>query len=148
MATAISFANGKNGFCQVNSNCRSIHLDFPFLHSRLTERNSILANRCRLAYATSGMWEVPFIVIDDFTLPAISRPWRLHLNFSCQVESNGWFSAIKLIARISGPGHERAVARDPKASANGAKAGVHWLDRATQPSCRLASGAPGIFASA
>ena len=63
MATVIPFANGKNGFCQVNSNCRSIHLDFPFLHFRLTVRNSILAHRCRLAYATSGMWEVPFIVI-------------------------------------------------------------------------------------
>ena len=25
------------------------------------------------------------------------------LNFSCQVESNGWFSAIKLIARIQNP---------------------------------------------
>jgi hypothetical protein len=32
------------------------------------------------------------------TLSAISCPWRLHLNFSCQVESSGWFSAIKLIA--------------------------------------------------
>ena len=63
MATVIPFANGKNGFCQVNSNCRSIHLDFPFLQFRLTVRNSILAHRCRLAYATSGMWEVPFIVI-------------------------------------------------------------------------------------
>ena len=40
------------------------------------------------------------------TLSAISRPWRLHLNFLCQVESNGGFSAIKLIARISGPGQE------------------------------------------
>ena len=39
----------------------------------------------------------------------ISRPWRLHQNFSCQVEANGWFSAIKLIARISGPGHERPL---------------------------------------
>ena len=38
-------------------------MDFPFLHFRLTVRNSILAHRCRLAYATSGMWEVPFIVI-------------------------------------------------------------------------------------
>jgi len=43
-------------------------------------------------------------------LPAISRPWRLHLDFSCQVESNGWFSALKLIARISGPGHQLPVA--------------------------------------
>ena len=34
----------------------------------------------------------------------MSRLWRLHLNFSYQVELNGWFSAIKLIARISGPG--------------------------------------------
>ena len=45
--------------------------------------------------------------IGDLTFPAISRPWRLHLNFWCQVESNGWFSAIKLIARISGSGRER-----------------------------------------
>lgn len=63
MTTAISFANGKNGFCQVNSYCRNIHLDFPFLRFRLMDRNSILAHRCRLAYATSGMWEVPFIVV-------------------------------------------------------------------------------------
>jgi hypothetical protein len=28
-------------------------------------------------------------------LSAISRPWRLHLNFLCHAESNGWFSAIK-----------------------------------------------------
>ena len=63
MTTAISFANGKNGFCQVNSYCRSIHLDFPFLRFRLIDRNSILAHRCRLAYATSGMWEVLFIVV-------------------------------------------------------------------------------------
>jgi hypothetical protein len=41
---------------------------------------------------------------------AISRPWQLHLNFSCEVESNGWFSAINLIARISGPGHDLPVA--------------------------------------
>jgi len=40
---------------------------------------------------------------------AMSGPWRLHLNFSRQVESNGWFSAIKLIARISGPGQEQSV---------------------------------------
>ena len=46
----------------------------------------------------------------DSRLPAISRPWRLHLNFSCQLESNGWFSAIELIARISGPGHNRSFA--------------------------------------
>ena len=63
MTTAISFANGKNGLCQVNSYCRSIHLDFPFLHFRLIDGNSILAHRCRLAYATSGMWEVLFIVV-------------------------------------------------------------------------------------
>jgi hypothetical protein len=44
--------------------------------------------------------------VRDLRQSAISRPWRLHLNFSCQVESNGWFSAIKLIARISGPGHK------------------------------------------
>jgi hypothetical protein len=44
-------------------------------------------------------------------LSAIRRPWRLHLNFSCQVESNGWFSAIKLIARISGPGQEKSLRR-------------------------------------
>jgi hypothetical protein len=36
----------------------------------------------------------------------MSRPWRLHLDFSYQVESNGWFSAIKLIARISVPGQK------------------------------------------
>jgi len=45
--------------------------------------------------------------VRDLRQSAISRPWRLHLNFSCQVESNGWFFAIKLIARISGPGQER-----------------------------------------
>jgi hypothetical protein len=32
---------------------------------------------------------------------------RIHLDFSCQVEANGGFSAIKLTARISGPGHIR-----------------------------------------
>ena len=37
----------------------------------------------------------------------MTRPWRLHLDFSYQVESNGWFSAIKLIARISVPGQSR-----------------------------------------
>jgi hypothetical protein len=42
-------------------------------------------------------------------LPAINCPWRLHLNFSCQMESNGWFSAIKLIVTISGPGHHRPL---------------------------------------
>jgi hypothetical protein len=52
----------------------------------------------------------PEAAIGDFTLTAISCPWRLHLNFSCQVESNGWFSAIKLIARISGPGHQQSFA--------------------------------------
>jgi hypothetical protein len=41
----------------------------------------------------------------ECVLPAISRPWRLHLNFLCRAESNGGFSAIKLIARISGTGH-------------------------------------------
>ena len=44
----------------------------------------------------------------EFVLPAISRPWRLHLNLSGQVELNGWFSAIKLIARISGPSQLRS----------------------------------------
>lgn len=38
--------------------------------------------------------------------PAISCPWQLHLNFLCQAESNGRFSAIRLIVRISGPGQE------------------------------------------
>lgn len=42
--------------------------------------------------------------------PAISCPWRLHLNFTCQVESNGWFLADKLIVGISGPSHHRLVA--------------------------------------
>ena len=42
-------------------------------------------------------------------LSAITCPWRLHLNFSYQVESIGWFSAFKLIARISGPGHSQPV---------------------------------------
>ncbi|MBN8475904.1 hypothetical protein, partial [Sulfuritalea sp.] len=42
--------------------CRSIHLDFPFLHFRLTHENSILALRCRSANAACGMWEVPFLV--------------------------------------------------------------------------------------
>jgi hypothetical protein len=32
------------------------------------------------------------------------------------VESNGWFSAIKLIARISGPGHNRPVSRSQQRS--------------------------------
>jgi hypothetical protein len=40
MTTAISLANGKNGLCQVNSYCRSIHLDFPFLRFRLMEIQS------------------------------------------------------------------------------------------------------------
>jgi hypothetical protein len=40
---------------------------------------------------------------------ASNRPWRLHLNFSYQVESNGWFSAIELIARLSS---KAAVAED------------------------------------
>jgi hypothetical protein len=53
----------------------------------------------------------PEAAIGDFTLTAISRPWRLHLNFSCQVESNGWFSAIKLIARISGPGQQETLSK-------------------------------------
>ena len=48
-------------------------------------------------------------------LSAITCPWRLHLKFSCQVESNGWFSAIKLNARISGPGYSAAVACSPQA---------------------------------
>ncbi len=47
--------------------------------------------------------------VRDLRQSAISCPWRLHLDFSCQVESNGWFSAIKLIARISGPGHNPPV---------------------------------------
>jgi hypothetical protein len=42
--------------------------------------------------------------VRDLRQSAISCPWRLHLNFSRQVESNGGFSAIKLIARISGAG--------------------------------------------
>jgi len=33
---------------------------------------------------------------DDLrALSAISRRWRLHLDFSCQMQWNGWFSAIK-----------------------------------------------------
>lgn len=47
--------------------------------------------------------------VRDLRQSAISRPWQLHLNFSCRVETNGWFSAIKLIARISGPGHNPTV---------------------------------------
>jgi hypothetical protein len=50
---------------------------------------------------------------------AISRPWRLHLNFSWQVESNGWFSAIKLIARISGPGQVRTLPAKKSSRLNG-----------------------------
>jgi hypothetical protein len=47
--------------------------------------------------------------VRDLRQSAISLPWRLHLDFSYQVESNGWFSAIKLIARISGPGQKWPV---------------------------------------
>ncbi len=68
---------------------------------------------------TSASWNRAIL-----TLSAISCPWRLHLNFSCQVESNGWFSAIKLIARISGPGHQLPVAVTSKFLVPG---GIEWL---------------------
>jgi hypothetical protein len=67
MATAISLANGK-----VNSYCRSFHLDVPFLLFKLIEK-SILAHRCRLAYATGGLWEVLFIVIGRLLLDGLQQ---------------------------------------------------------------------------
>lgn len=107
MATAISFANGKNGFCQVNSNCRSIHLDFPFLHFRLTVRNSILAHRCRLAYATSGMWEVPFIVIrGKGKLPGLRRVW------SERPRVAGRYSGCYVRTTVSGDSSDHTLASD------------------------------------
>ena len=45
----------------------------------------------------------------ELTRSAISRPWQLHLNFSCQAELDGRFPAIRLIVRISGPGQKRPV---------------------------------------
>ena len=69
MATAISLTNGKNGLCQVNSDCRNIHLDFPFLHFRLTVRNSILAHRCRLAYANCGSGKSLYSHLSDGSTP-------------------------------------------------------------------------------
>jgi len=67
MTMAIAPADRENVLCQIDTNCRSIHPDFPFLHFRLIDGNSILAHRCRLAYATSGMWEVLFIVVQTDT---------------------------------------------------------------------------------
>ena len=71
------------------------------------------------------------------TLSAISRPWRLHLDFSCQVESNGWISAIKLIARVSGPGHNWPDANSPEPTFKG---------RLYSGTCRIAYGSKLAFA--
>ena len=62
------------GQIPVDTNCRSIHSDFPFLHFRLTRKNSILAHRCRLAYAACGMWKVPFIVIQTTNELSCGQP--------------------------------------------------------------------------
>ena len=60
----------------------------------------------------ADLWMMAFGKAHDLPLlSAISRSWRLHLNFPCQVESNGWFSAINLIARISGVGQQAALGR-------------------------------------
>ena len=46
------------------------------------------------------------LVLDRVRQPAaISFPWRLHLNFSCLVESNGWFTAANLNPALARPGH-------------------------------------------
>ena len=100
MTTAISLANGKNGLCQVNSYCRNIHLDFPFLRFRLMDRNSILAHRCRLAYATCGMWEVLFIVVQTkIGLKVASRSSELTLPTQNGPSSSRQFGAVNKIQR-------------------------------------------------
>jgi len=48
--------------------------------------------------------------VRDLQQPAISCPWQLHPNLLCQAEPNGWFSAIRLIVKISGPGQLRPFA--------------------------------------
>ena len=55
--------------------------------SFLLSRRSTKRNFCAMGISEA--------VVGDLNFPAISRPWRLHLDFSCQVESNGGFSAIK-----------------------------------------------------
>ena len=87
--SGVSLPGSRNSSPSADDPKRSI----SFLHSR----RSAKCNFCAI--------EISEAVVGDLNLPAICCPWRLHLNFSCQVESNGWFSAIKLIARISGPGH-------------------------------------------
>jgi len=48
----------------------------------------------------------------------------LHPNLLCQAEPNGWFSAIRLIVKISGPGHQLPVAVTSKFLGPG---GIEWL---------------------
>ncbi len=107
-ATPLNFAKANRHDDENSGDCRSAGAvrEPDGLIFRLVPKTAIQLSP-KPPYAEPRIFAFRFYeaAVRGLTRSAISCPWRLHLNFSCSADSNGGFSAIRLIVKISAPGH-------------------------------------------